>query len=86
MSTPPLIDVRAPCIWIFLSSLQPEFFSNLLLVSLRRGGLTIVLRKWRDELDSGKETARRCCERQKLAVARNVIMSRHAHQPTRLYG
>jgi hypothetical protein len=35
--------------------------------------------------DSGKEPARRCCERQKLAVARNVIMSRHAHQPTRLY-
>lgn len=25
---------------------------------------TIVLRKWRDELDSGKEPPRRCCEGQ----------------------
>ena len=28
---------------------------------------TIVLRKWRDELDSGKETIGRCCEGQNIA-------------------
>jgi hypothetical protein len=30
VSTPPLVDSRAPCIWIFLSSLQEAFFSTLL--------------------------------------------------------
>jgi hypothetical protein len=29
-STPSLIDLRAPRLWIFLSSLQEVFFSNLL--------------------------------------------------------
>jgi hypothetical protein len=30
VSTPPLIDFRAPRLWIFLSSLQEAFFRNLL--------------------------------------------------------
>jgi hypothetical protein len=27
---PPLVDFRAPCLWIFLSSLQEASFSSLL--------------------------------------------------------
>jgi hypothetical protein len=30
VSTPPLVDFRAPRIWIFLSSLQEAFFSTFL--------------------------------------------------------
>jgi len=30
VSTPPLVDFRAPRTWIFLSSLQEAFFSTLL--------------------------------------------------------
>jgi hypothetical protein len=36
--TPQLIELRVPRLWIFLSSLQPEFFSHLPVVSLLRGG------------------------------------------------
>jgi hypothetical protein len=33
VSTPPLVDFRAPRIWIFLSSLQEAFFSTLLSIA-----------------------------------------------------
>ena len=42
VSTPPLVDFRAPRIWIFLSSLQEAFFSTLLEVHLTADAVPLV--------------------------------------------
>ena len=42
-STPPLIGLRAPRLWAFLSSLQEVCFSRLLFAEIRRGHAEFVL-------------------------------------------
>jgi hypothetical protein len=47
VSTPPLVDFRAPHLWIFLSSLQEVFFSSLLGIAGCCLGRAIGIERWR---------------------------------------
>jgi hypothetical protein len=54
LSTPPLVDFRAPRTWIFLSSLQEAFFSTLL---VKEFGFEVIIAKRRDACyESGKRS------------------------------